>query len=67
MNQLQNLLHDSLIATGHVENCAIIRRNDASLRAASVGFVVRFHEMFATEIKLYSNHVFKVNICKQLP
>ncbi|CAB3989738.1 profilin-4-like isoform X5 [Paramuricea clavata] len=39
MNQLQNLLHDSLIATGHVENCALIRRNDASLRASSVGFV----------------------------
>ena len=40
MNQLQNLLHDSLIATGHVENCALIRRNDASVRASSVGFVV---------------------------
>ena len=39
MNQLQNLLHDSLIATGHVENCALIRRNDGSLRASSVGFV----------------------------
>ena len=42
MNQLQNLLHDSLISTGHVENCALIRRNDASLRASSVGFVVSF-------------------------
>ena len=40
MNQLQNLLHDSLIATGNVENCAIVRRNDASLRASSAGFVV---------------------------
>ena len=40
MNQLHNLLHDSLIATGHVENCAIVRRTDASLRANSVGFVV---------------------------
>jgi len=38
MNQLQSLLHDSLIATGHVQNCAIIRRKDTSLRASTVGF-----------------------------
>lgn len=38
MNQLQSLLHDSLIATGHVQHCAIIRRKDTSLRASTVGF-----------------------------
>jgi len=37
MNQLQSLLQDSLIATGHVEHCAIIRRKDFSLRAISHG------------------------------
>ena len=40
MNQLQNLLHDALIATEHVENSAIIRRRDVSLRASSAGFTV---------------------------
>ncbi|XP_077869681.1 profilin-4-like [Saccoglossus kowalevskii] len=38
MNQLQNLLHDALISTEHVKQCAIIRRKDSSLRASSVGF-----------------------------
>lgn len=37
---LQMLLHDALIRTQHVERCAIIRRRDASLRAASLGYVV---------------------------
>ena len=41
MNQLQNLLHDALIATNHVQSCAIVRRKDAVLRASSVGFNVR--------------------------
>ena len=40
MNQLQSLLHDSLIATGHIQHCAIIRRKDTSLRASTVGFSV---------------------------
>ena len=40
MNQLQNLLHDALIATNHVQSCAIIKRKDAVLRASSVGFTV---------------------------
>ncbi|XP_062510368.1 profilin-4-like [Corticium candelabrum] len=40
MNQLQNLLHDTLIATGHVQQCALIKRKDASLKASSVGFTV---------------------------
>ena len=37
MNQLQSLLQDSLLCTGHVEHAAIIRRKDSSLRASSVG------------------------------
>ena len=37
MNHLQGLLTDSLITTGHVEQAAIIRRKDASLRASSLG------------------------------
>lgn len=40
MNQLQNLLHDALIATNHVQSCAILKRKDAVLRASSVGFTV---------------------------
>lgn len=40
MNQLQNLLHDSLIATDNVHHCAIIRRKDCNVRASSVGFNV---------------------------
>lgn len=38
MNQLQNLLHDALISTDHVQHCAIIRRKDCCIRASSVGF-----------------------------
>lgn len=38
MNQLQNLLHDALISTEHVQQCAIVRRKDCSIRASSVGF-----------------------------
>lgn len=38
MNQIQNLLHDSLIGTGHVQQCALIRRKDGAVRASSVGF-----------------------------
>lgn len=53
INQLQNLLHDSLIATGHVENCAVIRRNDGSLRASSVGFVVSSFDNFVISM----NHI----------
>lgn len=38
MSQLQNLLHDALISTEHVQQCAIVRRKDCSIRASSVGF-----------------------------
>ncbi|XP_050392787.1 profilin-4 [Patella vulgata] len=37
MNQLQSLLHDALISTDNVQQCAIIRRKDLSVRACSVG------------------------------
>ena len=40
MNLLQNLIHESLVATGHVECAAIIRRKDSSIRATSVGYTV---------------------------
>ena len=38
MNQLQNLLHDALISTNHVEKCALIKKSDGSLKAFSIGF-----------------------------
>ncbi|XP_064628332.1 profilin-4-like isoform X2 [Lineus longissimus] len=38
MNQLQNLIHDTLISTDHVQSCAIVNRADASVKASSVGF-----------------------------
>lgn len=40
MNSLLNLIHESLVATGHVECAAIIRRKDSSIRATSVGYTV---------------------------
>jgi len=40
MNQLQSLIHDALIGTGHVSQCAILRRKDGAIRASSVGFQV---------------------------
>ena len=40
MNLLQNLIHESLVATGHIECAAIIRRKDSSIRATSVGYTV---------------------------
>lgn len=54
MNQLQNLLHDALIATGHVENCAIIRRKDVSLRASSAGFTLS-HDQIQKFIDAFKN------------
>lgn len=40
MNQLQSLIHDALIATGHVSQCAILRKKDGNPIATSVGFQV---------------------------
>jgi profilin len=40
MNQLQNLLHDALISTQHVEKCALLNKEDYSVKAASIGFQV---------------------------
>jgi profilin len=41
MNQLQNLLHDALIATSHVEKAALLNKDDYSIKAASVGFILQ--------------------------
>ncbi len=38
MNQLQNLLHDALIATNHIDRAALLAKKDYSVRASSVGF-----------------------------
>jgi profilin len=38
MNQLQNLLHDALISTNHVEKCALLDIEDSTVKASSVGF-----------------------------
>lgn len=40
MNRLQNLLHDSLISTQHVEKSAILNKEDYSVKATSIGFQV---------------------------
>ncbi|XP_039259959.2 profilin-4-like [Styela clava] len=40
LNQLNNLLHDALISTEHVEKCAIVDRREAEQKAASVGFMI---------------------------
>lgn len=53
MNQLQSLLHDSLIATGHIQHCAIIRRKDTSLRASTVGFSVSVSLKYLCQRNLY--------------
>ena len=36
----QSLLHDSLLATAHVESCALFRKKDGSVKAASAGYQV---------------------------
>ena len=51
MNQLQSLLQDSLIATGNVDNCAIVRKKDVSLRASSSGFTVSTLDIRVKETK----------------
>ncbi len=40
MNQLQNLLHDALIATSHIDRAALLNKDDYTIKAASVGFQV---------------------------
>ena len=59
MNQLQNLLHDALISTEHVQQCAIVRRKDCSIRASSVGFNVSnlFHlSLHQLLLQFYTDH-----------
>ena len=41
MNQLQNLLHDALIATSHVEKAALLNKDEYTIKAASVGFILQ--------------------------
>lgn len=38
MNTLQSLLHDSLVGSGHVECCALVRRKDGAVKASSIGY-----------------------------
>jgi profilin len=40
MNQLQNLLHDALISTSHVEKCALLNKEEYNVKATSVGYQV---------------------------
>ena len=40
MTNLQSLLQECLIATGHVECSTIIKRKDGSVKASSVGYEV---------------------------
>ncbi len=42
MNQLQNILHDALIATNHIDRAALLNKSDYTIKAASVGFQVEF-------------------------
>lgn len=50
MNQLQSLIHDALIGTGHVSQCAILKRKDGNLKASSVGFQVQWLRKPALDI-----------------
>ena len=37
---LEQVLHETLIGTGHVECCAVFGRKDCSVRATSMGYQV---------------------------
>ena len=52
LNQLNNLLHDSLIATGHVERCAIVDKKEAEVKANSPGFLVSRQSSSYTVLRL---------------
>ncbi|XP_074652003.1 profilin-4-like isoform X2 [Tubulanus polymorphus] len=54
MNQLQSLIHDALIGTDNVQNCAIIRRKEAVLKASSVGFNL-YEEQIQMFIEAFKN------------
>uniref|UniRef100_H2ZKQ4 Profilin n=1 Tax=Ciona savignyi TaxID=51511 RepID=H2ZKQ4_CIOSA len=49
MNQLNNLLHDALIATEHVEKCAILDRKEKEQRAGSPGFLISKEQIVALQ------------------
>ncbi|XP_065199184.1 profilin-4-like [Sycon ciliatum] len=38
VNQMQDLLHEALIDTGHVQRCALVMLKDGSVRATSLGY-----------------------------
>eukprot|EP00128_Syssomonas_multiformis_P009062 Colp12_sorted_trinity150504_noHs@28697 len=44
---LHSLLHDALLSTEHVRQCAIIRRKDGAIRAQSSGFTMSPSEIQA--------------------
>jgi len=48
LNQLNNLLHDSLIATGHVERCAIVDKKETEVKANSPGFTLTKDQIHVT-------------------
>jgi profilin len=64
MNHLQNLLHDALISTQNVDRCALLNKEDYSVKATSVGFQVAF--ICYMKIKIYPeknikySNVFKI-------
>lgn len=71
MNQLQSLIHDALIGTGHVAQCAILRRKDGIIRASSVGFQVLTISYFPIYIfdvfvSFELVHIYRTNLLKYL-
>jgi hypothetical protein len=40
MNQLQVLLHTSLIDSGHIEKCGLLIRDTSQIKTTSVGYKV---------------------------
>jgi profilin len=56
MNILQNLLHDALISTNHVEKSAILNRNERSVKACSIGFFIS-NEDIETLLNAFENLV----------
>ena len=52
---LQSLLHDSLLATGHVESCALFRKKDGTVKASSAGYeVIMYSNKLGRRKRFYS-------------
>jgi len=45
LSQLDNLLFEALISTGHVENCALIDKKDLQVQAHSSGYKVNKNQL----------------------